>query len=135
MSLSRVQLFATPGTSPGIPVHGILQARMLELGACPFSRGPSQPRDGTQIYSTAGNSLPAEPPGKPVICKIMYLSIRYMFIKQKSSSQFSRIVSFSHVKLTVNLVWAAVGTKSPTTTLNSSPLYIIMLFCNWYLLG
>ena len=30
---------------PGSSVHGILQARILEWVAIPFSRGPSQPRD------------------------------------------------------------------------------------------
>ena len=30
---------------PGSPVHGILQARILEWAAIPFSRGSSQPRD------------------------------------------------------------------------------------------
>ena len=28
-------------SSPGSSVHGILQARILEWGAIPFSRGPS----------------------------------------------------------------------------------------------
>ena len=31
------------------PVHGILQARILEWVAVPFSRGYFQPRDQTQI--------------------------------------------------------------------------------------
>ena len=31
----------------GFPVHGILQARILEWVAIPFSRGLSQPRDQT----------------------------------------------------------------------------------------
>ena len=35
-------------------VHGILQARILEWVAFPFSRGPSQPRDQTQVSCTAG---------------------------------------------------------------------------------
>ena len=35
-------------------VHGILQARILELIAFPFSRGFSQPRDRTQVSRTAG---------------------------------------------------------------------------------
>ena len=35
-------------------VHGILQARILEWVAFPFSRGSSQPRDRTQISRTAG---------------------------------------------------------------------------------
>ena len=30
-------------------VHGILQARILEWAAFPFSRGSSQPRDQTQV--------------------------------------------------------------------------------------
>ena len=46
-------------------VHGILQARILELVVFPFSRGSSQPRDRTQVSHTAGDSLPAEPQGKP----------------------------------------------------------------------
>ena len=35
-------------------VHGILEARILEWVAFPFSRGSSQPRDQTQISHTAG---------------------------------------------------------------------------------
>ena len=34
-------------------VHGILQARILEWVAFPFSRGSSQPRDQTQVFSIA----------------------------------------------------------------------------------
>ena len=58
-SLSRVRLFATLWTIQS--VRGILQARILEWVAVPFSRGSSQPWDGTQV----SDSLPAEPPGKP----------------------------------------------------------------------
>ena len=34
--------------------HGILQARILEWVAGPFSRGSSQPRDHTQVSHIAG---------------------------------------------------------------------------------
>ena len=34
-------------------VHGILQARILEWVAIPFSRGSSQPRDQTQVLCIA----------------------------------------------------------------------------------
>ena len=34
---------------PGSSVHGILQARVLEWVASPFSRGPSRPKDRTCI--------------------------------------------------------------------------------------
>ena len=47
-------------------VHGILQARTLEWVADPFSRGSSQPRDCTQVSPLKTDSLPAEPPGKPI---------------------------------------------------------------------
>ena len=46
-------------------VHGLLQARILEWVAFPFSRGSSQPRDQTQVSRIAGDTLPAEPQGKP----------------------------------------------------------------------
>ena len=46
-------------------VHGVLQARILEWGAFPFTRGSSQPRDWTQVSILQVDSLPAEPPGKP----------------------------------------------------------------------
>ena len=36
------------------PVHGILQARILEWVAIPFSRGSSQPRNRTQVSHIAG---------------------------------------------------------------------------------
>ena len=36
-------------SSPGSSIHGILQARILEWVAIPFSRGSSRPRDRTQV--------------------------------------------------------------------------------------
>ena len=39
---------------PGSSVHGILQARILEWVAIPFSRGSSQPGDQTQVSHIAG---------------------------------------------------------------------------------
>ena len=35
-------------------VHGVLQARILEWVAVPFSRGSSQPRDQTQFSHIVG---------------------------------------------------------------------------------
>ena len=48
--LSRVWLFTTPWTI----VHRILQARILEWIAFPFSRRSFQPRDPTQVSCIAG---------------------------------------------------------------------------------
>ena len=50
-------------------VHGLLQARILEWVAFPFSRGSSQPRDGTQV-SRIADHLPAEPQGKPTLITV-----------------------------------------------------------------
>ena len=47
-------------------VHGILQARILEWVAIPFSRGSSQPRSP----ALQADSLPSEPPGKSGFDKI-----------------------------------------------------------------
>ena len=46
---------------PGSSVHGILQARILEWVAIPFSRGSSQPRDRTCIFCIVGRFFTAEP--------------------------------------------------------------------------
>ena len=43
---------------PGSSVHGILQPRILEWVAIPFSSGPSQPRDWTQVSYIAGKFFP-----------------------------------------------------------------------------
>ena len=50
---------------PGFSVHGILQARILEWIAIPFSRG--LPHPGIKTWSPAfqADSLPSEPLGKP----------------------------------------------------------------------
>ena len=46
-------------------IHRILQARILEWVAIPFSRS-SQPRDQTQVSHIAGGFLPAELPEEAV---------------------------------------------------------------------
>ena len=61
--LSRSVLSKTLCDPVDYTVHGILQVRILEWVAFPFSRGSSQPRDQTQV-SRIADSLPAEPQGK-----------------------------------------------------------------------
>ena len=46
--------------------RGILQARTLEWVAVSFSGGSFQPRDWTQVSCIVADSLPSEPPGKPI---------------------------------------------------------------------
>ena len=58
---------------PGSSVQGVLQARILEWVAIPFSR--DLPDSGIEPGSPAlqVESLPSEPPGKPFHC--VYFSI------------------------------------------------------------
>ena len=42
---------------PASSVRGILQARILEWVAIPFTRGCSPPRDQTQVFHIAGRFL------------------------------------------------------------------------------
>ena len=52
---------------PGFSVHGIFQARILQWVAISFSRGSSQPRDGTQVSCMAGSFFTTEPSEKPML--------------------------------------------------------------------
>ena len=60
-----VQLCPTLCDPMDYTVHGILQARILEWVAFPFSRGSSQPRDQTRSPTLQVDSSSAEPQGKP----------------------------------------------------------------------
>ena len=60
-SLQPLGLYSPPDSS----AHGILQARILEWVAIPFSRGSSRPRIEPRSPALQADSLPSEPPGKP----------------------------------------------------------------------
>ena len=62
---------------PGSSVHGILQTRILERVAMPFSGGYSRPSDQTCVSCvscTVADSLPTESPGNPgqKVRKLLY---------------------------------------------------------------
>ena len=60
-----IQLHLTLCDPIGYPVHGIIQARILEWVAFPFSRGSSQPRIEPGSPALQADSLLAELSGKP----------------------------------------------------------------------
>ena len=66
----------TDGSPPGSPVPGILQARTLEW--VPFcSLGDlSNPGIEPRSHTLQADSLPSEPPGKPILCLPTSISIR-----------------------------------------------------------
>ena len=75
--LSRVQLFVTPWINT---VHGILQARILEWVAFPFSKNFSQPGDWTQVSRIAGRFFTSWHWGNPRILEWL----AYPFSSQSS---------------------------------------------------
>ena len=69
---------------PGSSVHEILQVRILESVAIPFSKGSFQPRDQTQVSHIVGRSLPDEPQGKPNNNGLGSLSfLQWIFLTQE----------------------------------------------------
>ena len=79
-SLSHDQHFVTP--------IGILQARILECVAFPFSRGSSQPRDfEPRSPSLPVDSLPAEPEGKPKNTGVGSLTLLQQIFPTQESNQ------------------------------------------------
>ena len=59
-------------------VHGILQARILEWVAFPFSRGLPNPGIKPRSHTLQVDSLPAEPQGKPQDTGVDSLSLHIM---------------------------------------------------------
>ena len=71
-------------------VHGILQARILEWEAIPFSRGSSQPRDQTQVSRIAAadaKSFQSCPPALQVDSFISWVTREALFLPVRPQSQ------------------------------------------------
>ena len=67
-------------------VREILQARILEWVAFPFSRGSSQPRDRTQVFRIAGRFFTSWAIGKPKNTRLGSLSLfQQIFPTQESN--------------------------------------------------
>ena len=79
-SLSRVRLWDPMDCT----IHGILQARILEWVAFPFSRGFSQPRDQTQVSRIASGFFTSWATGKPKNTGVGSLSLlQQIFLTQE----------------------------------------------------
>ena len=60
---------------PGSSVHGIRQAKILEWLAMPSSRGLPKPGIKPRSPTLQADSLPCEPPGKPMNTRVGSLSL------------------------------------------------------------
>ena len=104
-SLSHVQLFVTP---LDYPVHGILQARILEWVAVPFSRGSSQPRDRTQVSHIAGGFFISWATREALNVNTSYLKINISLKNRLNARKF---------KIWLSCPWCNYG-KSTVTSMN-----------------
>ena len=95
---------------PSFSVHGILQARILEGVAIPFSRGSSWPRDRIQVSYIADRFF-------YIIHTHVYLhSFRFF----SHIVQFSSVQSLSHVQLFAS-PWTTTRQASLSITNSQSP--------------
>ena len=69
----------------GLKVHGILQARILEWVAFPFSRGSSKPRDRSQVY----------PHCRWILYQLSHNAASYMIVKVQSLLGHPRVGLYS----------------------------------------
>ena len=76
---------------PGSSVHGVLQARILEWVAIPFSRGSSWPRIKPGSPALQADTLLSEPPGKPPSM------IKYVILQLRKRQRLSNLPKYSQV--------------------------------------
>ena len=135
-SLSHVQLFATP---LDYIVHGILQTRILEWVAVPFSSGSSSPGIKPRSPALQADSLSAEPQGMPKNTEVGSLSLlQWIFLTKDRTgvscisdgffticviyiNPFSSVQSLSHVRLFAT-PWVAARQASLSITISRSSL-------------
>ena len=155
-SLSLLQgIFPTQGLNPGLPhCRWILyqlshkrSPRILEWVAYPFSSGSSCPRNWTRASCIAGDSLPTELSGKPLMlrdfAKFAYHSLKliYIFLFEKYIVIFYTIVlsesdnfisSFSILMPLISFPCSYALTRTSSTLFNRSDasgnLYLLFIY-------
>ena len=102
-------------SQPGFSVHGLLQARIPEWVAIPFSRGSTWPRDWTWVCGIAGRF--PEPPGKPFLL--------YPEMSRSPPSDLPWCGTNSCCLLSVHVAWPVHSTRHRSRslfTLHFTPL-------------
>ena len=82
-------------TSPGSSVHEVLQARILEWVAMPFSRESSNPGIKPRTRALQAGSLPPEPPGT----QVMTNTCKEHFLKRHQKTKSSEHLFFQTLSL------------------------------------
>ena len=76
---------------PGSSVRGILQARILEWVAIPFSRGSSQSKDQTQVSCIAGRFFTIWATRKAPILTMTVLEKPFLTIHSKAATIYRAV--------------------------------------------
>ena len=104
----------TDCSPPGSSVYGILQARILQWIAIPFSRGSSQSRDRTQVSCVAGRFFTVWATGKTR--KTIPLTI-WTFVSKVISLLFNMLSRFIIAFLPRNKCLLISWLQSPSTVI------------------
>ena len=92
---------------PGSSVHGILQAKILEWVAIPFSRDLPDPGVKPGSPTLWADSLPNEPPGKPSYTNVNDQTVTFVKVPAERLQGFFYLLI---LKLCIYLLfWAASG--------------------------
>jgi len=114
-------------------VHGILQARILEWVAFPFSRGSSHPGIDPRSPTLHADSLPAESQGKPKNTGVGSLSLLQGIIQTRNQTGVSCTAGDSLPTELSKLRPAQNNTPNPTGSSQSFP-YLkrapLLFFCS-----
>ena len=109
---------------PGSPIHGILQARIMEWVAISFSRGSSRPRDWTQVSCITGGcfTILATREGQSESHSVVSDSLwpHGLYSSWNSPGQNTGVGSCS--LLQGNLPNSGIEPRSPTLQVNSLPV-------------
>ena len=92
---------------------GILQARTLEWVAIPFSRGSSQPRDGTQVSCIAGGFFTSWATREARLNVVRQVTIIYIFRNENLSGRKESILHMA--------MWLVTGRAEPRDSVTSEP--------------
>ena len=94
--------------SMNYPVHGILQARILEWVAFPFSRASSQPRDRAQVSCIAGGFLTSWAIGKPKDTGVGSLSLLQWIFQTQELNQGLLHCKWILYQLSYDIYWISI---------------------------
>ena len=114
LKVKITQLCPTLWDSMDYTVHGILQARILEGVAFPFSRGSSQPRDQTQVSPITGRLFTSWATREALLifeCVNSLLSItgKYSICIHSSTYEHWDCVQFGAIKDKISIIiWVQV---------------------------